>query len=195
MQATYAPMIETLAPLRAQGSLQRLASRAALVLAGSIALAVSAKVQVPFYPVPMTMQTLVVLVIGATFGLRLGLATIGLYLLEGFAGLPVFASGAGPAYMAGPTGGYLAGFAVAVAFMGWGASRGYDRSFTGAFALMAIGHVIILALGWAWLSTLIGTQKAFIAGVAPFAWATVFKTLLAAGLVPALWSLISRARG
>ena len=189
MQTTYAPMIDTLAPSRA------LASRAALVLAGSIALAISAKVQVPFYPVPMTMQTLVVLVIGATFGLRLGLATIGLYLLEGLIGLPVFATGAGPAYMTGPTGGYLAGFAAAVAVMGLGAARGYDRSFTGAFALMTLGHLIILALGWAWLSTLVGAEKAFVVGVMPFAWATVFKTLLAAGLVPALWSLIARARG
>jgi biotin transport system substrate-specific component len=188
MQATYAPMFQTLAPAAA------LPKKALLVLAGSLALAISAKVQVPFYPVPMTMQTLVVLVIGATFGLRLGLATIGLYLLEGLAGLPVFASGAGPAYMAGPTGGYLAGFAAAVAVMGLGAHRGYDRSFGGAFALMSIGHLIILAMGWAWLSTLIGAEKAFAAGVVPFAWATVFKTVLAAGLVPALWAWIARAR-
>lgn len=188
MQATYAPMIETFAPRMA------LPKKALLVLAGSLALAFSAKVQVPFYPVPMTMQTLVILVIGATFGLRLGLATIGLYLLEGFAGLPVFASGAGPAYMAGPTGGYLAGFAAAVAFMGWGAARGYDRTVSGGLALMLIGHLIILALGWAWLSTIIGGAKAFAVGVLPFAWATVFKTVLAAGLVVAMWNWISKAR-
>lgn len=191
MQASYAPMIETFVSEAAPSSL---AKKAALVLAGTVALAISAKVQVPFYPVPMTMQTLVVLVIGATFGVRLGLATIALYLLEGLVGLPVFASGAGPAYMAGPTGGYLAGFAVAVALMGLGASRGYDRSLAGALVLMTIGHIVILALGWLWLSTLIGPEKAWVGGVAPFVWATVFKTLLAAGLVPALWSLISRAR-
>lgn len=189
MQATYAPMIQTLAPSQA------LAKKAMLVVAGSLALAVSAKVQVPFYPVPMTMQTLVVLVIGATFGLRLGLATIALYLLEGLAGLPVFASGAGPAYMAGPTGGYLAGFVAAVALMGLGAERGFDRRPVGALALMAIGHVVILALGWAWLATLIGAEKAWLGGIAPFIWATVFKTVLAAGLVASLWSAIQKARG
>jgi len=192
MQLTpYAPMMDGFVAGTDRAALVR---KIALVVAGSLALALSAKVQVPFYPVPMTMQTLVVLVIGATFGLRLGLATIGLYLLEGLVGLPVFASGAGPAYMAGPTGGYLAGFAAAVALMGFGASRGYDRSLAGAFGLMAVGHVVILALGWAWLATLIGPEKAWIAGVLPFAWATVFKTLLAAGLIAALWSAIARAR-
>ncbi|HRK24017.1 MAG TPA: biotin transporter BioY [Beijerinckiaceae bacterium] len=192
MQATsYAPMIASLVEGRDRSALVR---KTVLVLAGTLALALSAKVQVPFYPVPMTMQTLVVLVIGATFGLRLGLATIGLYLLEGFAGLPVFATGAGPAYMAGPTGGYLAGFVAAVGLMGWGASKGYDRSFGGSLALMSVGHLVILALGFLWLSTLIGPDKAFAAGIAPFAWATLFKTLLAAGLVPALWSLIQRYR-
>lgn len=189
MQMSHASMIETVAPKLA------LPRQAVLVLAGTLALAISAKVQVPFYPVPMTMQTLVVLVIGATFGLRLGLATIALYLLEGLAGLPVFASGAGPAYMMGPTGGYLAGFVAAVGLMGWGSARGYDRTLAGSFVLMALGHAVILALGYLWLSTLIGADKAFAAGVAPFAWATVFKTLLAAGLVPALWSLVQRFRG
>lgn len=189
MQMSHPAMIETALPRLA------LPRQALLVLAGTLALALSAKVQVPFYPVPMTMQTLVVLVIGATFGLRLGLATIGLYLLEGLAGLPVFASGAGAAYMMGPTGGYLAGFAAAVALMGWGSARGYDRSFTGSLALMTAGHVVILGLGYLWLSTLIGAEKALVAGVMPFVWATVFKTLLAAGLVPALWSLVQKYRG
>ncbi|MCA0423397.1 MAG: biotin transporter BioY [Proteobacteria bacterium] len=190
MQLTTHPtMIETALPKLA------LPRQALLVLAGSLALALSAKAQVPFYPVPMTMQTLVVLVIGATFGFRLGLATIGLYLLEGLAGLPVFASGAGPAYMMGPTGGYLAGFVAAVGLMGLGAARGLDRSLAGSFALMTIGHLVILGLGYLWLSTLIGPEKAWAAGVLPFVWATVFKTLLAAGLVPALWALVQKYRG
>lgn len=193
MQASsYAPLIESLVGRADRGALLR---KAALVVAGSALLALSAKVQVPFYPVPMTMQTLVVLVIGATFGLRLGLATIALYLLEGMTGLPVFASGAGPAYMMGPTGGYLAGFAVSVALMGLGAERGYDRTPGRAFALMALGHAVILAMGWAWLSTLIGPEKALAAGVLPFVWATVFKTVLAAGLSVALWKLVARLRG
>ncbi len=193
MQLTpYAPMMDGFVAGTDRAALVR---KIALVVAGSLALALSAKVQVPFYPVPMTMQTLVVLVIGATFGLRLGLATVALYLVEGLAGLPVFASGAGPAYMMGPTGGYLAGFVAAVALMGLGAQRGLDRSLAGSLVLMSVGHLVILALGFAWLAVLVGADKAFALGVAPFVWATVFKTLLAAGLVPALWSLVQRYRG
>lgn len=102
----------------------------------------------PFYPVPMTMQTLVVLVIGATFGLRLLCHHRPLSARR--AGRPAgLRLGVGPAYMAGPTGGYLAGFAAAIALMGWGAARGHDRSLTGAFVLMSAGHLVILALGWA----------------------------------------------
>lgn len=189
MQMSHATMIETVAPKLA------LPRQAALVLAGSLALALSAHIKVPFYPIPMTMQTLVVLVIGATFGLRLGLATIALYLLEGFAGLPVFTSGAGPAYMMGPTGGYLAGFVAAVALMGWGAERGFDRTPVRALALMSVGHVVILALGFAWLSVLIGADKAWKVGVAPFYVATLTKTLLAAGLSVSLWKLVQKFRG
>src|SRR5256885_9623717 len=96
---------------------------AALAVLGSLALTLSAKLQVPFYPVPMTMQSLVVLLIGLAFGWRLGTATVLLYLAEGLAGLPVFAGtpekGIGLAYMMGPTGGYLVGFVLAAAFLGW----------------------------------------------------------------------------
>jgi biotin transport system substrate-specific component len=99
-----------------------------LAIAGSLLLWVSAKVQVPFWPVPMTMQTFVVLGLGAAFGWRLGMATVALYLLEGAMGLPVFAGtpekGIGLAYMAGPTGGYLAGFVVAAGITGWLAEKG-----------------------------------------------------------------------
>lgn len=189
--ATFPTLIQSAWPARRETSLVR---PAVLVVLGSLALALSAHVKVPFYPVPMTMQTLVVLVIGATFGLRLGLATIGLYLLEGLMGLPVFTSGAGPAYMMGPTGGYLAGFVAAVALMGWGAERGYDRSPLAALALMSLGHVVILALGFAWLTVLFGASKAWAVGVAPFYVATVAKTVLAAGLSVALWGLIEKFR-
>src|SRR5690349_15200312 len=104
---------------------------AVLALAGSLLLTASAKAQVPMWPVPMTMQSFVVLVIGMAYGARLAGATVALYLLEGALGLPVFAGtpekGIGLAYMAGPTGGYLAGFAVAAVAMGWLAERGWDR--------------------------------------------------------------------
>ena len=172
----------------------RFARDAALAFGGALALVVSAKIQVPFTPVPMTLQTLVVLALGAAYGSRLAAATVGLYLLEGLLGLPVFAGAlAGPAYMVGPTGGFLAGFLVAAALVGALAERGWDRSWALLLAAMALGHVAIFALGFAWLAALIGPGHAFAYGVAPFALATIVKTLLACALVGAAWSGLDRA--
>ena len=174
----------------------RFARNAALVVGGALALALSARIQVPFTPVPMTLQTLVVLALGAALGARLAAATGAFYLIEGLLGLPVFAGAlAGPAYMAGPTGGFLAGFLVAAALVGMLAERGWDRSWTRLLAAMALGHVAIFALGFAWLAILIGPEKAFTLGVAPFALATIVKTLLACALVGAAWSALDRAPG
>jgi biotin transport system substrate-specific component len=174
----------------------RFARNAALAVGGALALALSAKIQVPFAPVPMTLQTLVVLALGAAYGARLAAATVALYLLEGFLGLPVFAGAlAGPGYMAGPTGGFLVGFLLAAALVGALAERGWDRSWGLLLAAMALGHVVIFALGFAWLAILIGPEKAFMLGVAPFALATIVKTLLACALVGAAWSALDRAPG
>jgi len=174
----------------------RFARNAALVVGGALALALSARIQVPFTPVPMTLQALVVLALGAALGARLAAATVAFYLIEGLLGLPVFAGAlAGPAYMAGPTGGFLAGFLVAAALVGMLAERGWDRSWTRLLAAMALGHVAIFALGFAWLAILIGPEKAFTLGVAPFALATIVKTLLACALVGAAWSALDRAPG
>jgi biotin transport system substrate-specific component len=167
-----------------------------LAVLGTALLTLSAKLKVPFYPVPMTMQSLVVLVIGATYGWRLGAATVALYLVEGALGLPVFADtperGLGLPYMMGPTGGYLVGFVLAAAVVGWLAERGWDRSVPLTFAAMATGHVVLFAAGFAWLATLIGPEKAWALGVVPFALATLLKTALGAALVPALWNLVRR---
>jgi biotin transport system substrate-specific component len=169
-----------------------------LVLAflGSSALTLSAKLQVPFYPVPMTLQSLVVLLIGASYGWRLGSATLVLYLVEGALGLPVFAGtpekGIGLAYMAGPTGGYLIGFVAGAGLVGWLAERGWDRSVTRLFIAMAIGHAAIFGAGYVWLAALIGADKAWAGGVMPFLWATLLKNALGAALLPALWSIIAR---
>lgn len=171
------------------GDDRRLAILRALVLAfaGTALLTISAKVQVPFWPVPMTMQTMVVLMIGAAYGWKLGGATVLLYLAEGAMGLPVFAGtpekGLGLAYMAGPTGGYLAGFVLAAVTTGLLVERGFGRGFWRLFAAMALGHVIILGLGFAWLAMLIGGAKAWAGGVAPFYAATVFKNALGAALI------------
>jgi biotin transport system substrate-specific component len=180
--------------LPARGRFQ-LARDVAFAIGGALALALSAKVQVAFYPVPMTLQTLVVLVLGAAYGARLATATVGLYLAEGFLGLPVFAGAlAGPAYMAGPTGGYLVGFLAAAAVIGFLAERGFDRSWPLLLAAMAIGHAVIFAFGFGWLAVLVGPGKAFALGVAPFAAATVVKTLLACALVSCARIGVARLR-
>ena len=179
-------------PARRSRSLMR---DAALVFGGALALAVSAKIQVPFYPVPLTLQTLVVLILAAAFGARLGVAAVALYLVEGLVGAPVFAGAvAGPAYMAGPTGGYLAGFLASAALTGFLAERGWGRSWLRLVAAMTIGHAVIFAFGFAWLAALVGPEKAFALGVAPFALATVVKTLLAATIVAAAWGAVAERR-
>ena len=154
-----------------------------LALFGSLLLALSAKVQVPFWPVPMTMQTFVVLMLGAAYGWRLGGATVLLYLAEGAAGMPVFAGspekGIGIAYMMGPTGGYLVGFAAGAVATGWLVERGWGRSVVKLTVAMLVGHAVILALGVAWLALAIGGTKAVAVGLTPFWAATALKTGLA----------------
>ncbi len=165
----------------------------ALIYVGSVLLTLSAKVQVPFWPVPMTMQTLVVLVIGAAYGPRLGVVTVLAYIAEGLAGLPVFAGvSAGPAYMMGPTAGYLVGFIAAAAVVGLLAERGWDRRLPLLIAAMCIGHLVIFAFGVAWLTNLFGWDKAIAAGVAPFVWATVLKTALGVAVLRGMWMVQRR---
>jgi biotin transport system substrate-specific component len=167
----------------------------AIVLAviGSVLLTISAKIQVPFWPVPMTMQTLVVLVLGVAYGWRLAGATVLLYLAQGALGLPVFAAGGGLAYMAGPTAGYLFGFLLATVAVGWLAERGWDRSVGGTLAAMLVGTVIIFACGIAWLSTLIGLPQAISAGLMPFLLSEAVKIALATALVSFAWRLLQRS--
>lgn len=167
----------------------------AIVLAviGSLLLTISAKIQVPFWPVPMTMQTFVVLVLGVAYGGRLAGATVLLYLAQGALGLPVFAGGGGLAYMAGPTGGYLAGFLLAAVAVGWLAERGWARSAPSTLAAMLIGTAIIFGCGIAWLATLIGLPQAISAGLVPFLLSEAVKIALATALVPSAWRLMRRS--
>ena len=174
------------------GTRDSLIAKTLLVIAGSALLAISAKVQVPFWPVPMTMQTFVVLVLGMTFGFRLASVTGALYLLEGALGLPVFAKGAGLAYLMGPTGGYLIGFLVAMAVMGYLANRGWDRAVLTTLAAMLIGDALIFLFGVAWLATVVGTTKALTLGLTPFIAAEIFKNILAVITLPLVWRLIRR---
>lgn len=166
--------------------------QAAVILAGTILLALSARIQVPFWPVPMTMQTYVVLMIGAVMGARLAGATALAYLVEGALGLPVFATGAGLAYMAGPTGGYLAGFLVAAVIVGWFADRGHGRSVVTTLIAFIAGEVVIFALGTAWLSGLVGLEKALVGGLLPFLPGEAAKVALACATLPMIWRLARR---
>ena len=152
-----------------------------LALIGSIILAISSKIKVPFYPVPMTMQTLIVLVIGIGFGWKLGLATVSLYLFEGIIGLPVFSGspekGIGLIYFTGPTMGYLLGFLVAVYVSG---KFIYDNSLIKNFLKLMLATSFIYILGMSWLGSLIGWDKPiFQLGAQPFLLAELFKILIA----------------
>ncbi|MDC0530155.1 biotin transporter BioY [Pelagibacteraceae bacterium] len=148
---------------------------------GSIILAISSKIKIPFYPVPMTMQTLVVLIIGASFGWRLGVATVMLYLFEGIIGLPVFSGtpekGIGLVYFTGPTMGYLLGFIFAAYFSG---KFVYDNNIVKNFLKLFFATSLIYILGMTWLGSLIGWDKPiFQLGAQPFLLAELFKILIA----------------
>jgi biotin transport system substrate-specific component len=177
-------LLSTLFPQSRAGAL----NQAVIVGIGVLLLAVSARIQVPFWPVPMTLQSLAVLLIGATAGARLAASTLAAYLAAGAVGLPVFASGAGLAYMAGPTGGYLAGFLAAATLVGWLADKGYGRSMVSALALMLAGEVAIFALGVGWLSLLIGPGPAVAGGLVPFVPAEILKMVLGAAVLAAAWT-------
>ena len=171
--------------------------RVILILAGTALLAISAKVQVPFWggPVPLTMQTFVVIVLGAAYGWGLGLATILAYLAEGALGIPVFAGAvAGPAYMAGPTGGYLIGFVLGAGLCGGLAARGWDRSLWQTAIAMTLGHLVILGCGVTWLALALhmGFDKAWAVGFMPFVSATLLKTALAVAVMPLAWRIAKR---
>jgi biotin transport system substrate-specific component len=188
---THRPLVDRIWPV-GEATLLR---QAALVIFGSLLLWASAKAQVPMWPVPMTMQSGAILVIGMAYGFRLGTAAMALYLFEGALGLPVFAGtperGIGVAYMVGPTGGYLLGFLVATAMMGWLAERGWDRTFSAAVAAMTLGTILPLVTGATWLATLVGWDKAIDLGVTPFLLGGVVKIALAAALLPLAWRAVA----
>jgi biotin transport system substrate-specific component len=169
------------------------------VALGVAALAVAAKIKVPFWPVPITMQTFVVLSIGAAYGARLGVATLAAYLAIGALGFDVFtgssAEANGIAYMMGGTGGYLAGFVLAAAFLGWAARRGWDRSHGRMALAMLAGSVLIYAPGLVWLGWLHGFDKPILAwGLYPFLVGDALKLALAALVFPLAWKAVGDAR-
>jgi biotin transport system substrate-specific component len=187
------PLAEVVWPRREGGSFRALRG-AILIALGTALLTLSAKVNLPLPYVPMTLQTLVVLMIGAAYGWRLGAATVIAYLGEGALGLPVFAGPLGGlAPLVGPTAGYLYGFVLAALATGWLSERGWDRSVPRLFVAMAIGHVLILGAGFAWLAfgMKLGVDKAWLVGIVPFIAASLVKNALGAALVPAIRRLFA----
>ena len=168
-----------------------------LAFAGSLLIALSSKVQIPFYPVPMTMQTFVILGLSMALGWRLAGATLALYLLEGMLGLPVFAGspekGIGLAYMMGSTGGYLLGFLVAAVTCGWLGEKGWDRNVFKTAAAMFIGNALIYIPGILWLGLIFGWDKPIIEwGLTPFILGDITKIALATALLPLAWTFLNK---
>ena len=178
-------------------TVNRAVQAAVLVVAGTAILAISAKTQVPFWPVPMTLQTLAVMAIAAADGSNLAVATVIAYIAEGLVGIPVFAgAAAGPAYVLGPTGGFLLAFVVGAAIVGFAADRGDSRSFAKLAIAMVLADVVIFALGLVWLGAAVPkigySAKLLSIGLYPFVLGDLLKIALASMLIPAVWGLVRR---
>ncbi|MBM3521286.1 MAG: biotin transporter BioY [Alphaproteobacteria bacterium] len=169
----------------------RLARNAALAIIGSAIVAAAAQINIPMVPVPMTLQTLAVLAIGAAYGARLGAATLALYALEGALGLPVFAEFKSGVMLA--SFGYVLGFIAAAYVVGYLAERGWDKSIPKMFAAMLLGAVVLYIPGLAWLWAWVGSFANTIAwGLTPFIVGDLVKAAIAALGFPAIWSLLGR---
>ena len=182
---------------------ERVLSNVAMVLLGTLLLTASAKINVPTWPVPVTLQTFAVAALAGAYGWRLGVATIIAYLLEGALGIPVFATGGGVAYLIGPTGGFLIGFIPMAAIIGLAADRGVSRRIVALGLWMLIGDAVLFVFGFAWLVLVLANLKgvspigvvpgAFDGAIKPFAIWDALKMVFAALTVSGVWSL-SRGR-
>lgn len=167
----------------------------AWIAGGTLLIALSAQVAIPllFSPVPITGQTLAVLLTGALLGSRRGSLCLLLYLAEGAFGLPVFAGGmAGPARLLGPTGGYLVGFIPAAFLTGLLAERGWDRRVRTTLLVMLLGNAAIYAFGLPWLARFVGGERVLTSGLLPFIPGDLLKSILATTLLPSGWKLLGR---
>ena len=181
---------------RALGARTGLPAQIGLAVAGSLLLAISAKLSVQLGPVPFSFQTLMLLLVAGCYGRNLAVGTVLLYLAEGLAGLPVFTptTALGSAAFVGPTGGFLAGFVVCAAIVGEAADRGLDRSPLTLAPAMLVGIIALFAIGFAWLAFGfgLGAGTAWTAGVAPFIVGDLVKIAIAALAIPAGWALLKR---
>ncbi|NMA97731.1 MAG: biotin transporter BioY [Phyllobacteriaceae bacterium] len=187
-----------------KGAVIKLAINAVTVVLGTLLITAAAKINVPVWPVPVTLQSFAIAALAATFGMRIGVATVALYLLEGAMGLPVFATGGGMPYLVGPTGGFLIGFLAMAAVIGFAADRGASsRPFT-MFGAMMVGNVVMFAFGFAWLLAMAGqagwidqtnvVASAFAKAVQPFIVWDILKMAFASLTVTGLWGLFAAKR-
>ena len=185
-----------------KGDAARLASNLATVVLGTLLITICAKINVPVWPVPVTLQGFAIAALAAAFGLRIGVATVALYLLEGAFGLPVFATGGGLAYLVGPTGGFLLGFLVMAAIIGYAADKGASGKPLTLFAAMVAADAVLLVLGFVWLLALSGNAgwidqnnvvaSAFAGAIQPFVIWDILKMALAALTVTGAWNILAK---
>ena len=185
-----------------KGDAARLASNLATVVLCTLLITICAKINVPVWPVPVTLQGFAIAALSAAFGLRIGVATVALYLLEGAFGLPVFATGGGLAYLVGPTGGFLIGFLVMAAIIGYAADKGASGKPLTLFAAMVAADAVLLVLGFVWLLALSGNAgwidqnnvvaSAFAGAIQPFVIWDILKMALAALTVTGAWNILAK---
>lgn len=205
MALTLATPNTLLGALQPKSDAVRLATSLFIVVLGSILLALSAKVQVLF-PIPFTLQSMAVAGLAAAFGARIGVATVALYILEGLAGIPVFAGAvAGPLYIMGPTGGFILGWLLMALVIGYAADKGASKSFPKLFGWMIVGDAISFILGFVWLVALSANvawldqsnvvASAFQKAVQPFIVWDLLKMAFAALTIVGGWQLLKSRKG
>ncbi|MES0136056.1 biotin transporter BioY [Mesorhizobium sp. M0016] len=184
----FSPSKPSFSPLRLQT--RSYAWQVAAVVLGTLFLALLSQIEVPMVPVPVTMQTFAVTLVGALYGWRLGAMTIIAWLAEGAVGFPVLSGGAaGASYFVGATGGYLFAFPLVGALVGWLAERGWNGNrVLLAFAGMVLGNLACLVLGTAWLAVMIGLEQAIAFGFLPFLVGGLLKSALGAATLKLFWS-------
>ncbi len=195
-EINYPSMSAYLFLVEVDSKIQRALRYALLALAGSVLITICTQISLPLFPVPMTLQTFAVFLIGLTYGWRLGGITVSLYLLEGAIGLPVFSGGKGGMIVfMGPTAGYLVGFLLAATACGWFAERGFDRSYFRLFLSLIVGNILIYTPGIFWLGTLIGWDKPVLEyGLYPFIGGDLLKIAMAVLLLPTVWKIVNRLK-
>jgi biotin transport system substrate-specific component len=202
MAVTFTTPNTLLGVFQPKGDAAKLAANLATVVLGTLLITICAKINVPVWPVPVTLQSFAIAALAAAFGMRIGVATVALYLLEGAVGLPVFATGGGLVYLVGPTGGFLLGFLLMAAIIGFAADKGASGKPLTLFAAMLVAEVVLLAVGFVWLLALSGNAgwidqnnvvaSAYAGAVQPFIIWDILKMALAALTVTGAWRIFAK---